>query len=102
MQIDAGSELDDLQTQQHQPIVFLNNLVHVVFPDSMVEQRTAYDQFQQECTVLNTTAYTAIFDLDGNRGKADAAPMADLGLSHQPARLRQGRLHTRTVGVIHS
>lgn len=102
VEIDAGSELDDLLTLQHQPIILLDNLIHVIFPHSMEAQRQSYDTVCDECTVLNTEAYTAIFDLNGDRGKVNMQPMAHLGLSHQPATLRQGRLHSRVTGIIHS
>ena len=100
VEIDARSELDDLQTLQYQPIIYLDSFIHVIFPDSMAQHKQAYDNVCEECTVLNTEAYTAIFDLDGNRGRKNAQPMANLGLSHRPARLRQGKLHTRAAGVV--
>lgn len=100
VEIDARSELDDLQTLQYQPIIYLDNFVHVIFPESMAEHKQAYDNVCEECTVLNTKAYTAIFDLNGNRGKKSAQPMASLGLSDRPARLRRGRLHARAAGVV--
>ena len=81
-------------------MLLLDNLVHVVFPENMSKQRQAYNAFWQECTVLNTAAYTAMFDLDGNRGNTHSEPMAELGLSHQPARVRRGRLHRRSPNMV--
>ena len=101
VEISAASEIEDLQTINHQPIVLLDNFVHLMIPDSMTDEQQAYDSFWKECTVLNTAAYTAIFDLDGNRGEK-IRPMTDLGLSHRPARLRPGKLHRRVHGFTHA
>lgn len=100
VQIDAATELETLQPLKDDTMLFLDNLVHVVFPEDMSKQREAYNQFWQECAVLDTAAYTAMFDLDGNRGKRHSKPMADLGLSHQPAHVKRGRLHRRSPNMI--
>ena len=88
--IDAATEAETLQPLQDKPVLLLDNLVHVTFAEGMPKQKQEYDKFWQECVVLDTAAYTAIYDLDGNEG---SMPMADLSLSHRPARLSRGRLH---------
>ena len=87
---DATTEAETLQPMQDRPVLLLHNLVHVMFPEGMPKQKQEYHNFWQECVVLDTAAYTAIYDLDGNKCPK---PMADLGLSHQPARVGRGRLH---------
>lgn len=101
VEIDAATEAKTLQPLQDRLILLLDNPVHVVFTDNMAKQNQGYSRFWQECTVLDTTAYTAIFDFDGNRaGRSNAKPMADRRLPHQPARLRRGRLHRRNHALI--
>ena len=90
VEVDAGAEAETLKPLQDRPVLLLDSLVHVGFPEGMSKQRQNYDIFWQKCTVLDTAAYTAVYNLDGNEG---AEPMADLGLSHRPARLSRGRLH---------
>ena len=92
VEIGAGAETETLKPLQDRPVLLLDSLVHVGFPENMTEKRQKYDTFWQQCIVLDTAGYTAIFNLDGNEG---AEPMADLGLSHRPARLSRGRLHQR-------
>ena len=92
VEIDAAIEAETLQLLQDTPLLLLDNLVHVVFPEDMPNQKQKYEKFWQKCIVLHTAAYTAIYDLDGNEG---SKPMADLGLSHRPACLSRGRLHKR-------
>lgn len=96
VEIDAATETTmTLQRFQDTMVVLLDDLVHVLFPHITSEQKHSYTRFSHECTVLDTTAYTAIFDLDGNRGRTEfgARPMAELGLSQRPTRLSEGRLH---------
>ena len=93
VEIDAGAEAETLKLLQDRPVLLLDSLVHVGFPRGMSEQRQSYDNFAQNCIVLDTAGYTAVFNLDGNEG---AEPMADLGLSHRPARLSRGRLRQRS------
>ena len=90
VEIDAATEAEALQPLQDRQLLLLDNLVHVVFPDNKPKQKQEYETFWQECIVLDTAAYTAVYNLDGNEG---AKPMADLGLPHRPARLSRGRLH---------
>ena len=90
VEIDAATEAETLQPLQDKLVLLLDNLVHVAFAEGMPKQKQGYDKFWQECVVLDTAAYTAIYDLDGNES---GKPMADLGLSHRPARLSRGRLH---------
>ena len=92
VEIDAATEVGTLQRLQDVPVLLLDSLVHLVLPEDMLEQKQDYKKFCQECLVLNTTAYTGVYDLDGNEGRE---PMAKLGLSHRPARLKRGRLHQR-------
>lgn len=95
VEIDAATEAGTLQPLQDTAVLLLDDLVHIVFPHNMSKQKQSYEKFSHECTVLDTAAYTAIFDLDGNRGPREygVKPMADLGLSHRPTRLSRGRLH---------
>lgn len=88
MEIDTAAEVATLHQLQDKPILLLDNLVHAVFPN---DTESGHDMFWQQCIVLNTTAYTAVFDVDGNMNSAK--PMVGLGLPHQPARLRRGSLH---------
>ena len=92
LEIDAATEAETLQPLQDTPVLLLDNLVHVVFPEDMPNQKQKYEKFWQKCIVLDTAAYTAIYNLDGNEG---SKPIADLALSHRPARLNRGRLHQR-------
>ncbi|KAL3155658.1 hypothetical protein ABBQ32_012690 [Trebouxia sp. C0010 RCD-2024] len=103
--INATTEADSLQPMQDRAILLLDSFVHVVFSEAPSQQKQAYNRFWQECTVLDTAAYTAIFDHDGNRVPSiptafSTKPMADFGLSHRPARLRRGRLHRHDHSVI--
>ena len=88
VEIVAAAEVATLQQRQGTQILLLDNLVHAVVSN---ETQHDHDTFQQQCIVLNTTAYTAVFDVDGNANSAK--PMADLGLPHHPVRLRRGKLH---------
>ena len=105
--INAATEVETLQPLQHRPILMLDDLVHVVFSEAASGQKQAYNRFWQECTVLDTAAYTAIFDHDGNRVPTvpdafSTKPMADLGLSHRPARLRRGKIWRRDHSLTNS
>ena len=91
VEIDAA-EAETLQPLQDKSVLQLDNLVHVVFPNNMPKQKQEYNNFRQKCIVLDTTAYLVAFDLDGNES---GKPLADLGLSHRPARLSRGRLQKR-------
>ena len=93
VQIEAATEFESVQPLHDKKLLLLDNLVHVVFNEDMPKQKHTYNTFWQECMVLDTAAYTAMFDVEGNRGRKGVRPMADLGLSHQPACLRKGRLH---------
>ena len=97
VEIDAATVAKTLQPLQDTLLMLLDDLVHVVFSHDMSQQNHSYNAFSHECTVLDTAAYTAIFDLDGNRGLREfgAKPMAKLGLTHRPTRLSKGRLHRR-------
>ena len=97
VEIDAATEAETLHPLQDRPVLLLDNLVHVVFPEDMSKQKQEYEKFWQECIVLDTAAYTAVFNLDGNE---QFKPMADLGLSHRPARLSRGRLHQRGHALV--
>lgn len=88
VEIDTATEVATSQQLQDKPILLLDNLVHAVFPN---DTQSDHDMFRQQCIVLNITAYAAVFDADGNNNSAK--PMADLGLPHQPARIRRGSLH---------
>ena len=99
VEIDAATEAETLKQLQHRPVLLLDNLVHVIFPEDMSQQQQEYNKFRQRCTVLDTAAYIGVFDLDGNEG---ATPMADLGLSHRPAHLSKGRLHQRNHMIDHT
>ena len=92
VEIHAGTEAETLQPLQDTPLLLLDNLVHVDFAEDMPEQKQKYGKFWQNCEVLDTAVFTAVFNLDGNEG---SKPMADLGLSHRPARLSRGRLQQR-------
>lgn len=102
VEIDAATEDDTLQPLQDTLLMLLDDLVHVVFSHNMSKQKHSYNRFSHECTVLDTAAYTAIFDLDGNRGQGDfgARPMTDLDLTTRPTRLSKGRLHRRNHASI--
>ena len=97
VQIDIASEAETLQPPQDTMVMLLDDLVHVVFSDNIMQQKHNYNRFSHECTVIDIAAYTTFFDLDGNRGQREsgARPMAELGLSHRPTRLSKGRLHRR-------
>ena len=90
IEINAATEPEGLQQLQDKPVLLLDSLVHVNFPEDMPKQQQDYSKFCQKCTLLDTAAYIGVFDLDGNEG---ATPMSGLGLSHRPARLKRGRLH---------
>ena len=92
VEIDAATEAETLQPLQDMPVLLLDSLVHVVFAEDMPTQKQKYAKFWQNCMVLDTAAFTAVFNLDGIE---HSKPMADLGLSHRPARLSRGRLHQR-------
>lgn len=102
VEIDAATEAGTLQPLQDTAILLLDDLVHIEFSHNMLTQKQSYEKFYHECTILDTAAYTAIFDLDGNRGQREygAKPMADLGLSHRPTRLSRGRLHHGDHAII--
>lgn len=97
VEIDAATEAETLQSLQDRPLLLLDNLVHVLFTEGMAKQKQEYEKFWQECIVLDTAAYTAVYSLDGNE---HAKPMADLGLSHRPARLSRGRVHQRGHALV--
>ena len=102
VEIDAATEAAALQPLQDTLVMLLDDLVHVVFSHNTSEQMYSHTRFSHECTVLDTAAYTAIFDIDGNRGQTEfgARPMAELDLPHRPTRLSKGRLHRRDHAVI--
>lgn len=95
VEVDAATEAGTLQPLQDTAVLLLDDLVHLVFSHNMSAQKQRYEKFSHECTILDTAAYTAIFDLDGNRGPREygVKPMADLGLSHRPTRLSRGKIH---------
>ena len=88
VEISLATELETLQPLQDRKILLLDNVVHVLHSDQVSKQQQAYKKLQEECTVLDTAAYTAIFDVNGNRGKPNAKPMAQICFCHLPARLR--------------
>ena len=105
VEVDAGTEAGTLEPLQDKSVLLLDSLVHVGFPEGMSEQRQSYNTFWKKCMVLDTAAFTAAYNLDGNEGyfKADSSElMADLGLSHRPARLSRGRLHQRIHDSVQS
>ena len=100
VEVEAAAELAELQTLQHEPVILLDDLIHVTFDESMADEEAKYASFSQECTVLNTAEFSAIFDVDGNREWPNTTPMEHLGWSHRPSQVKKGRLHRRTRSYI--
>lgn len=94
VEVEAMAELAELQNLKHEPLILLDDLIHMIFDDTMADEEAKYASFSQECTVLNTAEFTAMFDVDGNRD--DTKPMEHLGWSHRPSQVKKGRLHRRT------
>ncbi len=92
IEVEAAKDLPKMLQVQTQPVLFIDDLVHVDTPKWSTEHQDGFKAMQQECLVLNPDLYLSKYKLDGSWRKADDVSDA-LEKLHKPARLKKGRLH---------
>lgn len=94
--IDSTQALEEADMHKHQPIVLLNNLVHVDGADK--QQQADFDMLQQQCRVLNTTLILTKYS-EEHWGFLEGKPVDSHNL-HTAVCLRAGKLHRRDQTVL--
>ena len=93
VEVEAASDLQEEMQVQAQPLVYIDNLVHLNMARWSHTERKVFQQMQMTCLVLNPDEYLSKYTLAGSWRKAE--DKNEMQLVHKPARLRQGRLHRK-------
>lgn len=99
--IDADTGLQQAEGLEDIPMLLMDSLVHVTFPDSPSQEQQQYADLQQECLVLNNTAFTARFaPQEYSRNVNSEAASAYSGAHPHRHLMRRGKLHQQTYNAI--
>ena len=99
--IDADTGLQQAEGLEGVPMLLMDSLVHVTFPDSPSQEQQQYADLQQECLVLNNTAFTARFAPQEYSRNADSEAASAYSGAHPHRHLmRRGKLHQQTYNAI--